>query len=316
MVSVATSCTSAVETAPPPVPAEAVSAPALTRTPAGTVVDLGERALGLAVDGVTGLVAVGLRDPDRVALVDRAGQTTVTVPLPGPVSRLALAGPGGPLLVPVGEPGVLLEVALPGGEVLRTTELSGGPVDAIAVGGQIVISEQRGALAFLLDGAVTRRTERPSRPGPLAAAGSAVAVLDTAESTLQLYDPATAEQVNRVLAGQGATALVSDRRDRLVVIDARAESVLVFDTDPLFLVQRAPVPGGPFAAAYDETRDRLWVTLPGRNEVVGLDLSGGAPREVARLPTVRQPDAVAVDESTGLVVVAGRVGGELQYLDP
>jgi DNA-binding beta-propeller fold protein YncE len=60
----------------------------------------------------------------------------------------------------------------------------------------------------------------------------------------------------------------------------------------------------------------LWVTLPARNEVVGLSAGGGELAEVARHPTVEQPNTVAVDPGSGRVYVAGRDTGELQIIGP
>ncbi len=69
--------------------------------------------------------------------------------------------------------------------------------------------------------------------------------------------------------------------------------------------------------AYDPTRDRLWITLTARNQVVGLDLAAGdRAREIARLSTVGQPNTVAVDSDTGRVFVAGRADGSLLLIDP
>jgi DNA-binding beta-propeller fold protein YncE len=75
------------------------------------------------------------------------------------------------------------------------------------------------------------------------------------------------------------------------------------------------LPGGPYGIAFDRPRGRLWVTLPGRNELVGLP-AHGRPHVVARHATVRQPDSVAVDAATGQVVVTGRTDGLLQLVTP
>jgi ABC-type ATPase involved in cell division len=84
----------------------------------------------------------------------------------------------------------------------------------------------------------------------------------------------------------------------------------------LLLRQRYPTPGGAYGIAYDGERDLAWVTLTERNEVVGLDIAGGEPEEVARFATVRQPDSVTVDERTGSVVVASGDGDGLQVIEP
>jgi hypothetical protein len=60
----------------------------------------------------------------------------------------------------------------------------------------------------------------------------------------------------------------------------------------------------------------LWVTLTARNEVVGLDLGVDPPAFAARLPTVRQPNTVAVDSATGRLFVTGTDEGVLQIIDP
>ena len=39
-------------------------------------------------------------------------------------------------------------------------------------------------------------------------------------------------------------------------------------------------------------------------------------REIARYPTVRQPNTVAVDTASGRVFVTGKADGKLQILDP
>nr|MDQ3990227.1 YncE family protein [Actinomycetota bacterium] len=60
---------------PLPPAAEPAEAPEPTRAPAGRVVPVGPIAEGVVADPVTGLVAVGLRDPFRLALVDgRTGE--------------------------------------------------------------------------------------------------------------------------------------------------------------------------------------------------------------------------------------------------
>ena len=68
--------------------------------------------------------------------------------------------------------------------------------------------------------------------------------------------------------------------------------------------------------AYDPARDIACVTLTATNEVAGVDLGDPVPRVVARLPTVRQPDAVAVDPGTGRVFVASPALAKLQLVDP
>jgi DNA-binding beta-propeller fold protein YncE len=95
------------------------------------------------------------------------------------------------------------------------------------------------------------------------------------------------------------------------------DRLLTFEVAPrLRRISSIPLDGTPYGMAYDEVRDRLWVTLTARNQVVGLDLGGRKPTVVATLPTVRQPNTVAVDSATGRVFVAGRTDGTVELIDP
>ncbi|MGI8624914.1 MAG: YncE family protein, partial [Solirubrobacteraceae bacterium] len=116
-------------------------------------------------------------------------------------------------------------------------------------------------------------------------------------------------------AGVGPTQVVSDGGELLYVTDTAGDGVLVFHTRPrLELTRRVGLPGGaPYAMALDLAHDRLWVTLTRTNEVAEL-LAGPKPGVLGRRPSVRQPDAIAVDARSGTVTVAG-AGGVLQRFD-
>src|SRR5918997_6082580 len=95
-----------------PLAAEPAASPPLERRPAGRVVAVGNRPEGIVADPVTGLVAVGLREPDRLALVDgETARVMRRVGLPGAPRHLGLAAPGGPVLVPAEPADRLVEVA-------------------------------------------------------------------------------------------------------------------------------------------------------------------------------------------------------------
>lgn len=79
------------------------------------MLELGAEAEGIVADARTGLVAVGLRDPDELALVDgRRGEVVRRVALPESPRHLGLI-PGGPVLVPAERADALVSVTLPGG---------------------------------------------------------------------------------------------------------------------------------------------------------------------------------------------------------
>jgi hypothetical protein len=60
------------------------------------------------------------------------------------------------------------------------------------------------------------------------------------------------------------------------------------------------------------------VTEPSHNRVVQLRIphEQGAVRLVRSYPTLRQPNSVAADETSGRVFVAGRTTTSLQIIDP
>ena len=303
-----------------PAAAEPAVSPPPAATPAGTVVTVGDQAEGVVADPVTHLVAVGVRNPDGLALVDgRTGVVRRRVPLPGHLRHLQLAAPGGPVLVPDESSGDVLAVSLPAGAVVSRTGIGSYPHDATrAADGTTVVADELGsALAFVRDGVVRQRITDVTQPGGVAAVGTDVAMIDVHDHSLDLYSTNPATRIARIPAGAGPSHLVADRHGRLFVVDTRADRLLTIAALP-YPEQKAwtPLPGAPYGIAYDATRDRLWVTLTRRNELIEFDVSGAVPRRIAHYPTVPQPNTVATDPSTGRVFVASRTGGLLQLIDP
>ncbi len=58
------------------------------------------------------------------------------------------------------------------------------------------------------------------------------------------------------------------------------------------------------------------MTLTSKQRVVQFALEANTLREIARYPTVRQPNTVAVDPASGRVFVTGKSEGQLQILEP
>ncbi len=302
-----------------PPPAETAASPELTRPPAGRVVSVGPIAEGVVADPRTGLVAVGVREPARLALVDgNAGETVREVPLPGFLRHLALQAPGGPVLVPAESANALLRVALPSGQVISRIGVGDFPHDATATAGGViaVANEFGGTVSVVEGGRVVHTFGNAAQPGGVAAVGERVGMIDVREMSLTVYDIPRRQRITELPAGEGTTHVVADPQGRLLVADTEGDAITLFGLDPEpRRIGRFPLPGSPYGISYDNSRDRLWVTLTARNEVVGLDVAGGPPRVAVRLPTIRQPNTVAVNEATGRVFVASPTG-DLQLLDP
>lgn len=295
-------------------PVEPASAPLGGPAPAGTIRPLGAPATAIVIDPHSKTVAVALDDPPRLLLTALDGAAPPRqVPLPGPAADLVLAADGGPLLVPITAPGSLIRVPLDGGAPSRT-DLSGPAHGAVTVGGVTVVA--LGDRLVVLDGnRLIPGFIDATRLIP-AAGGTKIWVLDRGRSAVSVVDASTGEISPALRAGNGAASAVPDRFGRLLVTDTRDGELLVFAGDPPVLRQRFPLPGAPYALAYDGRRDLVWVTLTGRDEVVGLGVAGGEPVIVHRVPTVHQPDAVAVDPVSGRVYVVSASGAGLQVIDP
>lgn len=303
-----------------PPAAEPQNAPPATATPPGRLVPVAGHPEGVAVDAVTRTVAVATHDPDRLVLLnadslDVSGQ----IPLPGSARHVELAAPGGPVLVTVESANALAEAQLPGGAVSSSIITGTSPHDAAAAsnGTVFVGNELGGTVATVRGGKVVKAFTDSVQPAGLAAAGTAVGMLDARRNTLTVYDAQRLAIVGSAPAGAGPTHLVADRHGRMIAADTRGDAIRVFDLLPAPReVATVTQPGGPYGIAYDAVRDLLWIASSGTNEVVGYDLSQAAPREIRRISTVQNPYSVGVDSRTGRLVVAGVTAGALQVVEP
>jgi hypothetical protein len=295
-----------------PPPAEPARAPALERAPAGRVLALGGRPEGVAVEPASGVVAVGA--PTGLVLVDgRALRVRRRVGLPGPPRHLTAAA--GRFLVPAEPADRYLEVT-PAGAVVANVATGHRPHDVAAVGGRVFVSDERAAsLSVIEHGRRRTGVAVAAAPGGVTAIGGLLAVVSVRERVLELYDAETLRRVARAPAGVGPTH-VAAAGGWIYVVDTDGGALLVFRLAPkLELARRYPLEGSPYGIAVDPVRRRLWVTLTGRNELVELP-AHGRPSALRRFATVRQPNSVAIDSSTGRVFVTGRADGVLQALDP
>jgi hypothetical protein len=277
--------------------AQPARSPALTVKPAGRVVAVGGAPDALAIDPAAREVAVAAGDPARLVVVDvRTGRRKRAV---------AVTGDSGsaPSVFTIPDPTGARALAIP-------------RAPAAVVAGRTFVADPRSStVAVLDDGRRTARFRVDTDPVALAAADGdhALAVISGRERTLALYDPRTLKRLGRTPAGAGP-ARVAAEEGRVYVTDPRGNALLTFAVHPhLALIRRTALHGRPYAIAADPVRHRLWITLPATNRLVELSTTD-PPRVLERLPTVRQPDAVAVDTARGTVAVAGRSAGVVQLL--
>lgn len=296
-----------------PPAAEPAASPPLTRAPAGKVVRIGGNPEGIAADPRTGLVAIGVRNPDALLLVDGASRRIVRrVRLPESPRHLQLARAGGPVLVPAERANELVRVPLPRGPISRA-RVGTFPHDASAEGGRVFVADERADSLSVLEGRRTVATlDAPVQPGGLASADGRVAVVAVRERALEVFDARSLRSLGKAPAGVGPTHVVT-LGGRFYVVDTAGGALLEFGLEPgLTLRSRFALRGSPYGVAVDPVRRRIWVTLTALNRVVELSDDGRALR---RFPTVRQPNAVAVDSRSGRVFLASRTDGELQVID-
>jgi DNA-binding beta-propeller fold protein YncE len=284
------------------------------------MVSVGQAPEGVVVDAATRTVAVAKRNPNELVLLNAdTDDITGRRPLPGFARHLQLAAPGGPVLVPVESANALVRVELPGGRAAPPIATGTGPHDATQAQNGIVFvtNEFGGTVAALQGDTVVKHFGGSAQPGGVAAVGDLVGVIDVRKNDLTIYDAAALTVIGSVAAGTGPTHVVGDRHGRLIVSDTRGDTIRVFSPRPTPReFTSVEQPGGPYGIAYDATRDRLWVTSTGTNEVVGYDMADATPREVQRLPTVQNPNTLGVDTSTGRLFIAGVPGGVVQVVDP
>ena len=304
----------------PPAP-EPAEAPALEEKPAGRVVEVGPSPEGIVADPETGLVAVALRNPNELALVDGAsGETVRRVKLPESARHLGLAEAGGPVLVPAEGSDSFVRVGLPEGDVLGETPVGDFPHNATALpdGRIVVVNEKASTASIVEDGREAETVETDLKPGGVAVTeGGLVGVIAVQGLTLEVFEADTLDSLGRLDAGEGPTHVKAGPGNRLYVTDTRGDAVFVYGARPEpEQLDRLSLPGSPYGIAVDPGRGHLWVTLTARQQVVQFALEGDTLREISRYPTVRQANTVAVDPASGRVFVTGKTDGQLQILDP
>ena len=307
-----------------PLAAEPRSAPVPTSTPPGRQVRVGDAPEGVVVDPVTRTVAVAKRNPNELVLLDAdTGEVRGRTPLPGFVRHLQLAGPGGPVLVPVESANAVVRVDLPGGTAQAPIVVGTVPHDVTqAPNGTVMAADELGGTVSAVRGdQVVKVFTDAVQPAGIVPVGNIVGMVDVRKNTLTTYDVDTLRIVGEVPSGAGPTHMVADRHGRMIATDTRGDAVIVFEPTSgpnggPREVARVAQPGGPYGITYDPARDRAYVASSGTNEVIAYDMTAPQPREVGRVATVQNPYTLGVDPQTGRLYVAGVSTGAIQIVDP
>jgi DNA-binding beta-propeller fold protein YncE len=295
--------------------AEPAVAPTSTAPAQGNVISVGADPEGIVYDPVTRLVAVAVRNPDRLILIDADTMRIVrSVPLAGHARHLQLAKPGGPVLVPEEDANQVALVSLPDG---ATTEFKAGnsPHDATAAQGGYVAGNEFGrSLTIARTGEPEQTVTGLVQPGGVAGFGADVAVVDVGNFTVSTYRVSDGARLARVSGGKGPTHVAQTANGQLLVADTRGNKLIRYQEDPRKRLGTTSVAGTPYGLATDSSTPRVWVTLTALNQVVGFDVTARGLTEIARLDTVEQPNTVAVEPGSHVLFIAGERAGVVQRL--
>ncbi|GAB20583.1 hypothetical protein GOEFS_120_00430 [Gordonia effusa NBRC 100432] len=292
-------------------PATAAPAPVTgVKPPAGQVIPLPAGGRDVAVDGSGRTLAVLSADGRQVWLktvseitappraVD-AGTLTRIIARPGE----GFVGVGPRTLVLIGADGAVTKHAIGVTEPRSVASLESGHLLVGSASGHVVEFDADGKQIRDIDGLV--------RADDIAVHGDQIVVLDRAQSSVTQLKLAENELGLSLRVGNGATTLISDHYGRFISANTRDNEVVGFFGDPLVMRFRGAVSDGPYALAYDDKSNLLWVSVTGRNEVVAYDLGSGETIEKKRISTVAQPDSIAFDQTTGTLYVVSATGGGL-----
>jgi DNA-binding beta-propeller fold protein YncE len=180
--------------------------------------------------------------------------------------------------------------------------------------GKLVLGSADGALYTLgSDSDVAGRVKIFSRVDSLVAQGNTAVVLDRAQTSVTTIEPGGEKPGQSLRAGEGATTMAVDPAGRVLVADTRGDELLVFSVDPLMMRQRYPVHEAPYGVV--GTAALAWVSQTAANSVIGYDLATGIPVEKVRYATVRQPNSLAFDDTTGTLYVVSATGDGVQVIE-
>ena len=141
-----------------------------------------------------------------------------------------------------------------------------------------------------------------------------VAVVDRLQSSVAEVDVAGGKLGKGLRVGRGITNAAVDPYGRLFAVDTGKNQIIGYTIAPLMQRFLYPEKGSPWAVGYDETDKLMWLTRTGTNEVVGYSLNTGIPEQRKLFPTVRQPNALAVDAKTGTLYVQSATGAGIQAI--
>ncbi|KXP01382.1 YncE family protein [Tsukamurella pseudospumae] len=307
------------ESRPTIVPAQAAVAPEPTVPPAGTVTPSGAGE-GLAFDAKSRRLATlvgndvvlytvdgGLKE---VARIDAGARTHQVVPSWGeqPYGDFLVATDNGVMTI-TGDKGYTQRIE---GGALTVSLYGGKSGDAESVWG--LAGTAKGDIVVLRVSDQPRRISGPVEASRVLADGSDVVVVDRLQSSITTVDVAGGKIGKGLRVGRGVTNATITPDGRVFAVDTGKNQIIGYTAAPLMERFLYPETGSPWAVDYDATDKLMWITRTATNQVVGYALGTGIPEQRKLFPTVRQPNAIAVDAKTGTLYVQSATGGGIQAI--
>ncbi|MGC5025832.1 YncE family protein [Tsukamurella sp. DT100] len=308
------STTPAREDRPTIVPAQPAVAPEPATAPAGVVAPAaaGE---GLAFDAKNRRLAAISGTEIVQYTVDGGLKEVGRSSMPARPSQV-VANPDGGFLVAAGKQ----VVELPGsdGTVGRATYDVDGDVLTVAPyreeGLSVLAGTSDGRIVALGASSNPKTITGPVEASKILVHDGDVAVVDRLQSSVSAVDVAGGKLGKGLRVGRGITNAAVDPYGRLFAVDTGKNQVIGYTIEPLMQRFLYPEKGSPWAVDYDDTDKLMWVTRTATNEVVGYSLNTGIPEQRKLYPTVRQPNALAVDAKTGTLYVQSATGAGIQAI--
>ncbi|GAB3127063.1 hypothetical protein GCM10027289_04040 [Tsukamurella serpentis] len=314
------SSTPAREDRPTITPAQPALAPEPAAPPAGSVTAAGAgeglafdpagRRLAAITDGAVVLYSVdgGLREVAKVSTPGRANQVVPQGAGPG----FLVATGDGVLRIDDDRAGTVQKID---GGALTVAPYDAGTKEAGKDGAVWALAgTATGRIVLLRSGADNTSIDGPVEASRILVRGQNAAVVDRLQASITEVGVGGPEIGRSLRVGRGITNAAIDSFGRIFAVDTGKNQVIGYTVEPFMERFLYPVPDAPWAVDYDESAGLMWVTKTATNQVVGYSLGSGMPEQRMQFPTVRQPNAIAVDAKTATLYVQSATGGGIQAI--
>ena len=136
------------------------------------------------------------------------------------------------------------------------------------------------------------------------------------DTTIQDIDWNGSRQGGTLRVGLGVGKVRGGEHGLVLAADSTGSQLHVYTTDDIIrLQQSAPVPEGPWDAAWDPAQRLAWVSSLASNTATGYDISQGIPVKRKHFATVADAQSI-ITLDDGTVVAASASGDGIQIVSP